>query len=74
MPEIHEKQPEWSVSVPAQIAGAAAVETDPAYMKAARDLIAAERGRMTAEMEKMGLSGLSGGSQLYFLFFGYRTV
>ena len=68
---IHEKQPEWSVSVPAQIAGAAALETDPAYMKAARDLIAAERGRMTAEMEKMGFRVYPG--EANYIFFSTDT-
>ena len=68
---IHEKQPEWSVSVPAQIAGAAALETDPAYMKAARDLIAAERTRMTAEMEKMGFRVYPG--EANYIFFSTDT-
>ena len=68
---IHEKQPEWSVSVPAQIAGAAALETDPAYMKAARDMIAAERGRMTAEMEKMGFRVYPG--EANYIFFSTDT-
>lgn len=69
--EIHAKQPEWSVSVPAQIAGAAALETDPAYMKAARDMIAAERGRMTAEMEKMGFRVCPG--EANYIFFSTDT-
>ena len=58
---IHEKQPEWSVSVPAQIAGAAALETDPAYMKAARDLI----------MEKMGFRVYPG--EANYIFFSTDT-
>ena len=69
--EIHAKQPEWSVSVPAQIAGAAAVETDAAYMKEARDLIAAERGRMTAAMEEMGFRVYPG--EANYIFFSTDT-
>ena len=65
------RQPEWSVSVPAQIAGAAAVETDREYMNTARNLIAAERGRMTAEMEKMGLRVCPG--EANFIFFSSDT-
>ena len=51
--EIRARQPEWSVSVPAQIAGAA------------------ERGRMTAEMEKMGLRVCPG--EANFIFFSSDT-
>ena len=69
--KIHAKQPEWSVSVPAQIAGAAAVETDREYMKAARDMIAAERTKMTAEMEKMGFRVYPG--EAGFVFFSADT-
>ena len=69
--EIRARQPEWSVSVPAQIAGAAAVETDREYMNTARNLIAAERGRMTAEMEKMGLRVCPG--EANFIFFSTDT-
>lgn len=69
--EIHAKQPEWSVSVPAQIAGAAAVETDCGYMQAARELIAAERAKMTAEMEKMGFRVYPG--EANYIFFSTDT-
>jgi threonine-phosphate decarboxylase len=63
---IHAQQPEWSVSVPAQIAGAAALETDPQYLKTAREMIAAERKRMTQAMENMGLRVFPGEANYIF--------
>ncbi len=68
---IHEKQPEWSVSVPAQIAGAAALETDRRYMDEAGEIIAAERTKMAAEMEKMGFRVYPG--EANYIFFSTDT-
>lgn len=44
----------WKVSVPAQKAGAAALGAKE-YLRQARELIAAERGRMAAELERLGM-------------------
>ena len=52
---VHRQQPEWSVSVPAQIAGLAALEAGEAYLEEARALLVSERKKMTAAMKRMGL-------------------
>ena len=45
----------WNVSIPAQMAGLAALNED-AYVKEARELIGEERAWMKAELEKAGLT------------------
>ena len=45
----------WNVSIPAQMAGLAALNED-AYVKEARELIRKERAWMKAELEKAGLT------------------
>ena len=45
----------WNVSIPAQMAGLAALNED-AYVKEARELIGKERAWMKAELEKAGLT------------------
>lgn len=67
---IHARQPEWSVSLPAQIAGIAALETalesGSEYMEKARSLIAAERKKMTAALEKAGCRVFPGEANYIF--------
>lgn len=52
--KVQRQQPEWSVSVPAQIAGLAALEAGEAYLDKARALTASEREKMTAALRRMG--------------------
>ena len=63
---IHAQQPEWSVSIPAQTAGLAALETGPEYMEKARALVASERKKMTAALEKLGCSVFPGEANYIF--------
>ena len=51
--KIHAQQPEWSVSVPAQTAGIAALQTGREYMDKTRALVASERKKMAAALEKL---------------------
>ena len=68
---IHAQQPEWSVSVPAQIAGAAALKTEPDYLAAARGMIASERRKMEAAMRAYGLRVFPG--EANYIFFSSGT-
>ena len=63
---IHAQQPEWSVSVPAQVAGLAALETGGEYLEKARALIASERKRMCAALEKLGCRVFPGEANYIF--------
>ncbi|MDO5476782.1 MAG: histidinol-phosphate transaminase [Eubacteriales bacterium] len=63
---IHAQQPEWSVSIPAQIAGLAALETGREYMETARALAASERARMAAVLEKLGCRVFPGEANYIF--------
>ena len=78
-PEILERiraqQPEWSVSVPAQIAGIAALEADSTaagesgtggYLHRARRLIAGERKRMVKALEALGFHVFPGEANYIF--------
>lgn len=64
--DIHAQQPEWSVSLPAQIAGIAALESSAEYMERARLLIASERKKMTAALEKLGCKVFPGEANYIF--------
>lgn len=65
--KIHAQQPEWSVSLAAQTAGIAALEASAEYMQQARALVASERGRMAAALEKLGCKVFPG--EANYLFF-----
>ena len=65
---IHAQQPEWSVSIPAQIAGLAALETGMEYMDKARTLVVSERKKMTAALEKSGCRVFPGEANFTFFF------
>lgn len=56
----------WNLSIPAQAAGVAALKEED-YVRRARELIRTERGRMRAEMERLGLAVY--GSKANYLFF-----
>ena len=65
---IHAQQAEWSVSLPAQIAGAAALEPEnEEYMEKARSLVSQERERMAAALGLMGCRVFPGEAN-YILF------
>lgn len=68
---IHAQQPEWSVSVPAQIAGLAALETGREYMDKARALVVSERKKMAAALEKLGCRVFPG--EANYIFFSCET-
>ncbi len=57
----------WNVSVPAQIAGVAAMRHSEPYLSKTREFVKAERERMRAEMEKAGDHVI--GSLANYLFF-----
>lgn len=60
----------WNVSVPAQIAGAAAMRHSEMYLKETRKFLKKERVRMCGEMEKAGDHVI--GSSANYLFFTSR--
>lgn len=64
--KIHAQQPEWSVSIPAQTAGLAALESSAEYMETARALIASERKKMTAALERFGFDVFPGEANYIF--------
>ena len=64
--EIHAQQPEWSVSLPAQLAGLAALETGSKYMETACALVASERKKMAAALEKLGCRVFPGEANYIF--------
>lgn len=47
--------PEWSVSVPAQLAGAAALSAEPAWSEKTAAFVRTERPRMTKELQALGI-------------------
>lgn len=61
----------WNVSVPAQIAGAAAMHHGETYLKETRKFLKKERERMRSEMEKAGDRVI--GSSANYLFFTSRA-
>ena len=63
---IHAQQAEWSVSLPAQIAGLAALETGKEYIETARTLVASERAKMAAALEKFGCRVFPGEANYIF--------
>lgn len=74
--KIHAQQPEWSVSVPAQVAGLAALETEvietavepgDAYLERTRALVVSERRRMADALRRMGFRVFPG--EANFIFF-----
>lgn len=69
--KVHAQQPEWSVSVPAQIAGLAALETERAYMESARGLVISERRRMAQALSSLGFAVFPG--EAGYLFFSSET-
>ena len=69
--KVHAQQPEWSVSVPAQIAGLAALETERAYMESARGLVISERRRMAQALGRLGFAVFPG--EAGYLFFSSET-
>ena len=69
--KIHAQQPEWSVSVPAQVAGLAALETEREYMERARGLVKSERTRMAQALKRLGCRVFPGEAD--FLFFSSET-
>ncbi|RGX55987.1 threonine-phosphate decarboxylase [Anaerotruncus sp. AF02-27] len=58
----------WNVSVPAQVAGVAAL-ADTQYVKRTRALVKSERERMRARLGELGLTVI--GSRANYLFFRY---
>lgn len=56
----------WSVSLPAQLAGVAAL-AEAAYVERARRLIAAERGRLLQELNRLGCQTF--GAEANYIFF-----
>lgn len=65
--KIHAQQPEWSVSLPAQIAGLAALEKEnEEYLETARAIIFSERKRMAAVLESMGCRVFPGEANYIF--------
>ena len=69
--KVHAQQPEWSVSVPAQIAGLAALETEREYMERARGLVISERRRMAQALSSLGFAVFPG--EAGYLFFSSET-
>ena len=65
--KIRAQQPEWSVSLPAQLAGCAAIGTEWEYLERTRSLVAAERKKMADSLEKLGFRVFPG--QANFIFF-----
>ena len=65
--KIRAQQPEWSVSLPAQLAGCAAIGTEREYLDCTRTLVAAERKKMADSLEKLGFRVFPG--QANFIFF-----
>ncbi|MCI5648841.1 MAG: pyridoxal phosphate-dependent aminotransferase [Fusicatenibacter sp.] len=63
---MYQMLPSWNVSIPAQMAGTAALLED-AYVEKAREVIAKERPFMKRELEKLGLTVWD--SSANFLFF-----
>ena len=63
---IHAQQPEWSVSLPAQIAGLAALETGREYMETARMLVTSERTKMAAALKRFGCRVFPGEANYIF--------
>ena len=69
---IHAQQAEWSVSLPAQIAGAAALEAENEdYLQRARTLIARERKKMETALRSMGCRVFPG--EANYIFFSCGT-
>ena len=69
---IHAQQAEWSVSLPAQIAGAAALEADNEdYLQKTRTLIARERKKMESALRSMGCRVFPG--EANYIFFSCGT-
>ena len=69
---IHKQQAEWSVSLPAQIAGIAALEPEnEEYLEKARSLVAQERERMAAALRSMGCRVFPG--EANYIFFSCGT-
>ena len=65
--KIRAQQPEWSVSLPAQLAGCAAIGTEREYLERTRTLVVAERKKMADSLEKLGFRVFPG--QANFIFF-----
>ena len=65
--KIRAQQPEWSVSIPAQLAGCAAIGTEREYLERTRTLVVAERKKMADSLEKLGFRVFPG--QANFIFF-----
>ncbi len=63
---IHAQQPEWSVSIPAQIAGHAALENGMEYMDKARALVGSEKKKIAAALEKLGCRVFPGEANYIF--------
>ena len=64
--KIRAQQPEWSVSVPAQIAGAAALRASDEYLERSRRLVASERARLAAALSKLGFAVYPGAANYIF--------
>ena len=64
--KIKARQPEWSVSLPAQTAGIAALGIDSSYMERTRALVAAEREKMVAALKKFGFRVFPGEADFIF--------
>ena len=64
--KIRAQQPEWSVSVPAQIAGAAALRAPDRYLERSRKLIASERARMSKALAELGFTVYPGAANYIF--------
>jgi len=69
--KIQAQQPEWSVSVPAQAVGCAALSSGADYMEQARTMIRGERKRMSDALEAFGFHVFPG--EANFIFFSAQT-
>ena len=67
---IRLQQPEWSVSVPAQIAGLAALKDCASYLEKTVRLVAKERERMAGELAALGFRVYPG--EANYVFFSAR--
>ena len=64
--EIRARQPEWSVSVPAQIAGVAALRASEEYLERSRRLVESERARLAGALSELGFTVYPGTANYIF--------
>ena len=64
--KIRAQQPEWSVSVPAQIAGVAALRASEEYLERSRRLVESERARLAGALSELGFTVYPGTANYIF--------